>query len=367
MAAAAEISQDWRVNRPAISVAMSVFNNARYVEESIVGILEQSFGDFEFLIVDDGSRDESASIIDELSRQDARIRLFRQPNRGLVSSLNRLLGEAAAPLIARMDGDDIALPERFARQVDYLRSHPDVGVVGTSTHDVDEAGKIVRANADYPCDHDTLVDGIRHRSPFCHPSVMMRTDLVRAVGGYRAAFAHCEDYDLWLRLAERTRLANLPDPLLLYRRSAAQVSNRHALAQQLGSEVARLAHRERQAGRPDPIEGLGRLPSFDELDTLFGSGTAHQTRASVALGIVHSPLALRGEGLELILEHVRAGGRMCGLWRTAGRLIKLREPRRAVVLALALIRARFSRRQAVGRGARHLPEYHLQPLTPDPI
>ena len=356
------------MNKPAISVAMSVFNNAPYLEASIVSILEQSFGDFEFLVVNDGSSDESASIIEGFARLDGRIRLFCQPNRGLVTSLNRLLAEAGAPLIARMDGDDIALPERFARQVEYLRSHPDVGVLGTSTHDIDESGKIVRENAGYPCDHDALVEGIGHRSPFCHPSVIMRTDVVRGAGGYRAAFAHCEDYDLWLRLAERTLLANLPEPLLLYRRSAGQVSNRHVLTQHFGSEVARLARRERQAGRPDPIDGLGRIPSFEELDLLFGTGAGHQTRANVALSIVHSPVSLRGEGLNLIVEHVDDGGRTNGLWRTACRLMKLGEVRRAVLLALALIRARFVRRQTVPRrGAPHLRESHLQPLTLGPI
>ena len=344
---------------------MSVFNNAPYAEDSIVSILEQSFGDFEFLIVDDGSSDESASIIEGFARKDGRIRLLRQPNRGLVVSLNRLLGEAAAPLIARMDGDDIALPERFARQIEYLRAHPDVGVLGTSTHDIDECGKIVRENVGYPCDHNTLVEAIGQRSPFCHPSVIMRTALVRAVGGYRAAFAHCEDYDLWLRLAERTRLANLPEPLLLYRRSSGQVSNRHALAQHFGSEVARLAHRERRlAGRGDPIDRLGRLPSYDELDSLFGSGAGQETRANVALSIVYSPDTLRGDGLSLIVEHVRAGGRTNGLWRTAGRLLGMGEVRRALLLALALIRAQFTRHQTGARASgAHLRESHLQPLT----
>ncbi len=322
---------------PRISVAMSVYNNAPYLAEAIESILGQSFGDFEFLIVNDGSRDGSGEIIDAYAARDPRIRAIHQPNRGLIASLNRLIGEAQAPPIARMDGDDIAMPERFERQLAFLDAHPDYGVVGTSTHDIDEQGRLSPNSDFHPLDHASFVAVLEDGPLLCHPSVMMRRDLVREAGGYRAAFAHCEDYDLWLRLAARTKLCSLPDRLLHYRLSDTQVSTAYALQQQIGAAVAYLAWRERAAGRADPTEGLAQLPPVDELDRLFGrAGVARDVRSKVAPNLVYSEQALRSQGFELLIKYVREGGDRKGLWRTAGRLVKLGEPGRAARLAAVL-------------------------------
>ena len=133
-------------------------------------------------------------------------------------------------------------------------------------------------------------------------------------------------------------MANLPDRLLLYRHSATQVSTRHAYVQKIGAAVAWQAHVEREAGRPDPTEGLDALPPIEELDTLFGrEGVFHAVREKVALGIVYTPAALRGEGFDLMLAHIRDGGATDGLWRTVVRLVTLGEPVRAVRLAATLL------------------------------
>lgn len=322
-----------------ISVAMSVFNNERHLPAAIESILAQSIADFEFLIVDDGSTDGSGAIIDDFAARDGRIRVFHQENRGLVRSLNRLIEEARAPLLARMDGDDIAFPERFERQVAFLDRHPDHGVLGTYTDQIDEDGRRWSNDLRLPLDHVSLVAAIEQRSPLYHSSVMMRRDVVRAAGGYRIAYAHCEDYDLWLRLSAQTRIANLPDRLMLYRHSPGQVSSRHLLALVVNSAVARLAHAERRAGRRDPTDGLERLPPIAALDRLFGrAGVADAVRALAAPAIVYSRPALRGKGLALIRDHVRAGGSRAGLWRTVARLVTFGEPRRALVLAATLVR-----------------------------
>lgn len=326
---------------PRISVAMAVYNNAPFLAEAIESILGQSFGDFEFLIVNDGSNDGSGDIIDAYAARDARVRPIHQANRGLVASLNRMIEEARAPLIARMDGDDISLPLRFERQIAFMEANPDYGVVGTSTHDIDERGKL-SLNIDYhPLDHDSFVAALEGGPLLCHPSVMMRRDLIRAAGGYRAAFRHCEDYDLWLRLAGVTKICTIPDRLLHYRRSAAQVSSHHAYEQLTGAAVAYAAYKERAVGRPDPTEGLERLPPLDGLDALFGRpGLAREVRARVAPNLVYSKRALLGEGFRLLIDHVREGGDTTGLWRTAGRLIKFGAPLRAARLALALCSSR---------------------------
>lgn len=323
---------------PTISVAMSVYNNARHLAGAIESILRQDHDDFEFLIVNDGSSDGSGDIIDGFAAADRRIRAIHQDNRGLIASLNRLLDEARAPLIARMDGDDIALPARFARQIAFLSAHPDYGIVGTWTNDIDETGAPRgRVSRDQPTSHEAAMAQLETNNPLCHPSVMMRRDVVRAAGGYHAAYRHCEDYDLWLRLSERTRLASIPERLMLYRHSDDQVSSRHILAQSLGAAVAWAAHVERVAGRADPTEQLAALPPIDQLDALFGrAGVGDAIRAKVVANILHSPLALRGEGLPLLLDHVRHGGKTDGLWRTAGRLVKFGAPARALRLAAAL-------------------------------
>lgn len=326
---------------PTISVAMSVYNGERFLESAIDSVLTQTFTDFEFLILDDGSRDSSPAIIAAAAARDSRIRPIVRENRGLVASLNQLLDEARAPLIARMDADDLCMPDRFAKQIAFLAAHPDHGVIGSYTRDIDEDGAAYPSSgADHPVTHEAFVHNIEHGGPLiAHPSVLYRRDVVLAAGGYHAAFRHCEDFDLWLRLAHRTRIANLPERLLHYRHYAGQVSNRHAVEQQTGAAIARVAYAERQAGRPDPTEHLAVLPPIETLDALFGrDGVSREVRGAIARSLVYSPYALRGEGFDLLLRHIEEGGRGRDLWLTVPRLMRFGEPRRAARLAAALAR-----------------------------
>jgi len=326
------------MNVPAISVAMSVYNGERFLDSAIESVLSQTFGDFEFLILDDGSTDGSRQIIESHAARDARIRPILRENRGLVASLNQLLSEARAPLVARMDADDICTPMRFERQVAFLAGHPDHGVVGSWCEDIDElegpwqnAGLTPR----HPVTHEEFLEAIDKGQPLlCHPAVMYRRDVVLSVGGYHAAFRHCEDLDLWLRLATRTRIANIPEELIRYRHYEDQVSSRHATEQQVGAAVAKLAYRERRAGRPDPTERLDRLPPIDQLDSLFGrEGVANEVCAQVAPGLLYSSSGLRGEGFDILLRHLAQGGDHHGMWRTVARLFRFGEPLRAIRLA----------------------------------
>ncbi|MFA7604690.1 MAG: glycosyltransferase [Novosphingobium sp.] len=324
---------------PAITVAMSVYNGEPYLAEAVESVLAQTFTDFEFLILDDGSSDGSRETVARLAGRDSRIRPIVRENRGLIASLNQLLAEARAPLIARMDADDACLPQRFERQVAFLGEHPDHGVVGSWSQDIDEQGRPLRCDGvDPPVSHEAMLASIESGgSMLCHPAVMFRTEVVRAAGGYRPAFRHCEDLDLWLRLATRTRIANIPERLLRYRRSDGQVSQRFSLEQTIGSVVSRLAYEERVAGRPDPTESLERLPPIDQLDALFGRpGVAEDVRGQVVADLLYSRHALRGAGMDLLLDHISRGGSRRGLWRTVARLLTFGEPRRAARLALAL-------------------------------
>lgn len=329
------------MTNPSVSVALSVYNAERFLDEAIRSVRAQSFEDFEFLILDDGSSDGSRAIIEAHAAQDSRIRPIFRENRGLIVSLNQLIEEARAPLVARMDADDICKPERFARQVQFLTDHPDHGVVGCWTSDIDENGdRFMIGGQDHPPTHEAFLAAIDNCQPLlCHPAVLFRREIVRAVGGYHAAFRHCEDLDLWLRLASVTRIANIPERLLIYRHYADQVSSRHLTEQQVGAAVARLAYRERRAGRADPTEHLDRLPPLDEIAALFGGAEAvRAARAQIARSLLYSRRALTGDGFDILLDHVRDGGSGSAMWRTAARLVKFGEPLRAVRLAAALAR-----------------------------
>ncbi len=322
---------------PAISVAMSVYNGGEFLAEAIESVLGQSFGDFEFLILDDGSSDSSPAMIERYALRDARIVPIIRENRGLIASLNQLVETARAPILARMDADDICEPQRFIRQHAFLMDNPDHGLVGSWSLDIDETGQpCVTAGVNHPVTYDEVLSVIEERSPICHPSAMMRRDVLVAAGGYHRAFRHCEDYDLWLRLASRTRMANVPERLLRYRRTEGQISNRFSIDQHYGAAVAVLAYRERMAGRPDPTEHIESLPPIEGLDALFGRPVSREIRAKVARGLLYSRSAMRSAGFDLLLEHVGDGGRGRDLWRTVPRLLRFGQPLRAVRLAAAL-------------------------------
>ncbi|MCB2076121.1 MAG: glycosyltransferase [Novosphingobium sp.] len=324
------------MSTPRISVAMSVYNGERFLAEAIESILSQSFTDFEFLILDDGSRDSSCRIAESYAARDARVRVISRENRGLVASLNQLVDEARAPLIARMDADDIARPERFARQVAWLAEHPYYGVVGTWSEDIDTDGKpYPTTGAEHPLTHEDFLKAIDAGTQLlCHPAVTFRRDVVRSVGGYHAAFRHCEDLDLWLRLASVTKLGNIPERLIRYRHYPEQVSSRHATEQQIGAAVARIAYEERAAGRPDPTVHLAVLPPIDKLDALFGRGDiGERVLEKVSMSLRYSSAGMADNGFDLLLEYLRRGGTHDGMWRTAARLVRFGYPVRALKLA----------------------------------
>lgn len=324
---------------PALTAAMSVYNGERFLVSAIESILAQTFADFEFLILDDGSTDQTRQIIQSFADKDSRIRPIIRDNRGLIVSLNQMLAEARAPIIARMDADDIAHRDRFEKQMAFLAAHPDHGIVGSWSEDINEDGEPWLVDApDHPVTHDEFAHNVRYGGPLlCHPVVMFRADIVQRAGGYHAAFKHCEDHDLWLRLASMTKMANIPERLIRYRHYPEQVSKRHATEQQIGAAVAYEAWRVRDEGRKDPTQILDRLPPVDEMDALFGEkGVARRVRAHVTRGILHSPTGLRDQGFDIMLKHIRDGGDRTGLWRTAGRLVKYGDLTRALRLFMTL-------------------------------
>eukprot|EP01041_Mallomonas_annulata_P038775 gene38775-62336_t len=154
----------------AISVIMSVYNGAPHIHASVQSILQQSFTNFELLVLNDGSTDSSSHILNGLAASDPRIRLIERENRGLVVSLNELIAAAKSPLLARMDSDDIAMPDRLGLQFDYLAANPGIGIIGTNTHDLDENGFLQKAVERYPLAPQDARLSLRNGPPVCHPS-----------------------------------------------------------------------------------------------------------------------------------------------------------------------------------------------------
>jgi glycosyltransferase involved in cell wall biosynthesis len=245
---------------PVVSVLMPVYNAGRFLAPAIESVLAQTFSDFELVAVDDGSSDGSGNMLAELSARDARIRVLSQRNQGIVATLNRALELARAPLVARMDADDLSRPDRFEKQITYLREHPEVAVLSGAMDLIDAKGTYLRT-AVFPTAPDAIRNELDRRNCVAHPAVMARTEMLRAVGGYRKTAQHAEDYDLWLRISEGGRIANLPDVLLSYRMHPQAISARNIVTQELAALAVRGAARLRRSGRPDPLAAIGlRLP-----------------------------------------------------------------------------------------------------------
>ncbi|MGH8639471.1 MAG: glycosyltransferase family 2 protein, partial [Burkholderiales bacterium] len=175
-------------------MVMSVWNADPYLEESVNSIRQQSFGNFEFIIVDDGSTDGTPACLAHHASLDPRLTILSQENRGLVPSLNRALEASSGRFIARMDGDDIAAPERLAQQLEAFERMPDVVTIGTAYEEINAQGNHIRQTCP-PLGAAAIRTTLERMNCIAHPSVMMRRDAVVRVGAYRRAFLHCEDYD----------------------------------------------------------------------------------------------------------------------------------------------------------------------------
>ncbi|MDX1366006.1 glycosyltransferase [Pseudomonas sp.] len=205
------------VSSPVVSVLMPVFNGEKYLAKAMSSILSQTFRDFELLVLDDGSADDSLKILREFEVLDSRIRLTTRENRGLIATLNELVVQARGKYMARMDTDDIALPGRFARQLDFLEKNPSVVCVGGSFDIIDGAGRYLTTLKQPQLNAEIQKLMLVGHVAINHPTVMVRSATMRAVGGYDARYEAAEDYDLWLRIGEIGELANLSEVVLKYR------------------------------------------------------------------------------------------------------------------------------------------------------
>ena len=243
---------------PKVSVVMSVYNGERFLRQAVDSILAQTFTDFEFVVVDDGSTDGTAEILKGYT--DPRLRVISQENIGLIGSLNRAVDIASGEYIARMDADDISSPRRLELQLEWLESHPHTAVLGTQVLEIGDDGHTIRRHY-YPTEGAAIAKALlQGATAICHGSAVFRRACFQRVGGYRQRFEHAEDYDLWLRTIESWNMENLPHVLYQKRLTIESVSFAHFLQQQRSAAFALECARHRRDGLPEPSKAPSDSP-----------------------------------------------------------------------------------------------------------
>jgi glycosyltransferase involved in cell wall biosynthesis len=237
---------------------MACYNADRWLEEAIRSVLEQTFGGFELVVVDDGSTDGTIGIVREFARRDDRIALLMKPHSGLSDSLNAGVSRARGTWIARLDADDVAERRRLETQLSFLRTRPDVVLLGSGATEIDELGRAVMIHR-YPRSHGRLLRNLeRGMRFFAHSSAIIRRESLEEVGGYRSEFRKAQDTDLWFRLGERGSVACLGECLVRIRTHSGQLSYSDEGWSQLAEAIgATVTHFLRGQGSPDPVEALG--------------------------------------------------------------------------------------------------------------
>lgn len=244
---------------PALSVLIPVKNGGRFLDQALESLAVQTFRDFEIILIDNGSSDETPETVARWAMKDTRIRAFSRPAMRLGACLQEAVSLARAPLIARLDADDLAAPNRFARQVEIMRAHPELIVVGSSADLIDAKGRGV-GSIRHPTDDADIRSAMLLACPFVHSSVVMRTDVCRAAGGYRSGLNICEDYDLWSRMAELGTVANLTECLTSYRVHAGSLTSRQPARMAITAICVFAGARARRYGRPEPF--IAGVPSL---------------------------------------------------------------------------------------------------------
>lgn len=239
-----------------ITVLMSVYNGERWLAESIQSVLNQTFSDFEFLIVDDGSSDGTAQILNEIAITDHRVRIIKKHNTGLADSLNCGIAEAKGVWIARQDADDVSEPGRLLKQWQAVQSMPSVVLTGSAFVLINDEGREGRRYR-LPRSNTRLASWLSTGKRFFpHSSAFFNRDIVQRIGGYRQRIKRAQDRDLWLRLSEVGEIACIGEPLVKIRKHDDQISHDEGGQRQLiDSSVASASYWLRKYGLSDPVEG----------------------------------------------------------------------------------------------------------------
>lgn len=202
--------------QPRVSVLLPVYNCGEYLAETLSSLVCQTYDDFEVIAINDGSTDNSLDILKRYASFDGRIKVFEQPNSGLVHTLNKAASVATGELFARIDGDDLATPKRLELQVKEMIAHPECVLLGSSFDVIDEGSEFIYHDA-VPTLQEDVKLAMYYRNPLAHGSIMMRRDAFEAVGGYSSDCGPTEDYELWTRLMKQGEVRVLPNSLFRWR------------------------------------------------------------------------------------------------------------------------------------------------------
>ena len=278
------------VAAPRVSVLMAVHNGRDFVRQAVKSIYRQTFQDFEFVIVDDASTDGTSEILEQLKNPHTTI-IRNETKQGLPRSLNIGLRHCKGELVARMDADDISLPERFAKQVMFLDSHPDITMVGTWYYFTDAAGKILKI-VKMPTRDSEIRQQLLHKNAFGHGTIMIRRKALVSCGGYDERFKCCQDLELWLRLVQKHRMANLDEPLYCWRSTPTNITSTHMDQKHIYHEIAFREARQRAAGRA-PKTGTGCCSEVGVLDSPVHDKEMPEKTIALIVSIPERAVALR--------------------------------------------------------------------------
>ena len=240
------------VNLPFCSVLMPVYNGEKYLKEAIESILNQTFSNFEFIIVYDESTDGTKEILDYYAKKDPRIKVVTQKKAGIPRALNKGLQLCKGEWIFRFDSDDISFPNRMELQLNEINKRKDLVLLGGFCEQINEDGVVLKVNK-YPIRHNELVKNIENLKPFMpHPSICYKRDVVNKIGGYRVMFTYAEDTDLWLRISEIGEIGCIAAAIIKLRKHSHNVSNSHLKDVELYALCAVICHFRRKYGFIDP-------------------------------------------------------------------------------------------------------------------
>lgn len=321
---------------PEISVIMTVHNGMPFVREAVESVLGQTFDDFEFIIVDNASADQTQSLLERYRAKDSRIRLFlERSDLGQTMALNKAVEHAKGRYLARMDADDVSLPDRLAVQRAFMRSHPQAGAVGSWHEEMTPSGRSLKVMR-YPAAFEEIQfhlvsDGNLTRRCFSHPTAFLSKEAFQNVGGYNERFRYAQDYDLWTRMARSYEIHNVARVLLRYRASPHSSSqrNRPAMEEELNQIVSshiRAAWPDIPDEKADILRAMLRNQApppkarardvFDSFDVFFqkrfgtgATGALVQARFQDMIKLYYLPRLLRVDPLGVLVFFWRA------LWR----------------------------------------------------
>lgn len=281
--------------QPAVSVVMPLHGDGRFLQHALESVCGKWEACVEVVCVDDGLTQSADTIVSEFRTKMQEFRLLRNEGRGIVAALNTGLRAARGEFIARMDGDDVSLPGRFAIQLDYLRRHPGVSTVGTQAILIDAEGRVLR-RLHTPVGSERVHAALDVSCAMIHPTVMMRKAAVLAAGGYRVGFDGAEDHELWLRLRRTGKLDNLSVPLLLYRSHTGQVSVRKQLRQARLAALAMVADHLRDLSGIDYLVPIAEGSNWRTVLRSADPLSVEEVRILTALGLAGNGGTVRSSG-----------------------------------------------------------------------